>query len=784
MSDANTRRLTFDGFQAQDEKRREALLALGNGVLSWRACAVEAGKASDVHYPGLYHAGWYDNAPRTVNGTTVALEALVNLPDPFGLSISLDGKQWFDLSAAQLQRYRQSADFERGELTRQIEFQWADHAFSLVETRWVSMAQADLAVLRWSLDIAGEATSLWVRSTLDAGVRNALIERDRDYEGQRLQDIRLEHDASGNAWAHAALSDRTRSVTVACHTTLSSAQDAWQSHIKDYRLVQTSRCEVAAGETLHITKHVQVTVDGAVALPAPHDVARLQVAHREAWQQVWSHMPVHIESAALERALNFGAWHLVQTLSPLSSEHDLGFPARGWQEGYFGQIFWDEIFAFPFLCGHFPDAARTVLHYRYKRLEAARTLAKNAGFNGAMFPWRSGSSGTEQTPPFQFNPLSERWMPDHTYLQRHSGCAVAYDIWQLYLATGDQQLLAGPGGEMLVEIARFGASLTRFDNATERFWITDVLGPDEYHVSYPGAREPGLDNNAYTNLMVVWTLSRALQALELLDTEQAADLRLRTGLDAAEIEQWRQISQRMFVPFLGDRIISQFAGYEQLEHAPEGWFDGDQPRLDWLLESRHDHCDNYQLTKQADVLMLLHLLVPAELCALVQQLGYDFDLHACRRTADYYLQRITHESSLSKMVCAGALAHLDPDESWLHFLETLDTDLQAPSDSGTVEGIHLGAMAGALDVLHRHYLGLRPTVEGLRVLPAPPQGLGDASVRLLFRNAWLQASLTRGVLRIESEPGSPVVDLFHAGQCISLQPGQGVELAVAGGGER
>ena len=35
--------------------------------------------------------------------------------------------------------------------------------------------------------------------------------------------------------------------------------------------------------------------------------------------------------------------------------------------------------------------------YRYRRLGEARVAAREAGYRGAMFPWQSGSEGTEET---------------------------------------------------------------------------------------------------------------------------------------------------------------------------------------------------------------------------------------------------------------------------------------------------------------------------------------------------------------------------------------------------
>lgn len=224
-------------------------------------------------------------------------------------------------------------------------------------------------------------------------------------------------------------------------------------------------------------------------------------------------------------------------------------------------------------------------------------------------------------------------------------------------------------------------------------------------------------------------------------------------------------------------MLSQFEGFEHLQPAPEGWLRDEQPRLDWWLEARGDSCDRYQVSKQADVLMLLHLFPPAHLHSLLERLGYRLDEAALKRTLDYHLAHISHESSLSQVVCAGALAQFDPAASWEYFQQSLQVDLDAPSRSGTIEGVHLGAMAGSLDVLQRHYLGLWLALDGLHVLPKAPAALGDVDWQLRYRGARLQVRLQGETLRIAADIGNLSHCLIrHNGGRAWLRPGETLEL--------
>ena len=69
--------------------------------------------------------------------------------------------------------------------------------------------------------------------------------------------------------------------------------------------------------------------------------------------------------------------------------------------------------------------------------------------------------------------------------------------------------------------------------------------------------------------MVAWLCGVAQEILSLLPATRADALRGKLGLGDEELRRWADTSRRMFIPFHGDGIISQFEGYEDL------------PELDW-----------------------------------------------------------------------------------------------------------------------------------------------------------------------------------------------------------
>src|SRR6185437_13521247 len=128
--------------------------------------------------------------------------------------------------------------------------------------------------------------------------------------------------------------------------------------------------------------------------------------------------------------------------------------------------------------------------------------------------------------------------------------------------------------------------------------------------------------------------------------------------------------------------------------------------LDLILEAEGDSPNCYKLSKQADVLMLFYLFSADELKALFTRLGYPFDGALIPKTINYYLRRTSHGSTLSGTVHAWVLARSCRRGSWSLFSEALRSDVGDIQGGTTPEGIHLGAMAGTLDLLQRCYTGL------------------------------------------------------------------------------
>jgi trehalose/maltose hydrolase-like predicted phosphorylase/beta-phosphoglucomutase-like phosphatase (HAD superfamily) len=792
--------LTYDGFDPARQGLREALCAVGNGYFVTRGALPEAA-ADEVNYPGTYVAGLYNRAETEIAGRTVENEDLVNVPNWLPLAFRVAGGPWFDMASAEVLEHRLELDLRQGTLTRRLRFKDAEgRRTGVVQRRLVSMKDEHLAGLETTFTAENWSGPMQVRSGLDGRVVNAGVKRYRDLNGRHLEVLHAgEADAetielqaeTNQSHVRVALAARTRLLRdgqAAQAERRLVTEPGFVAHELEVELEQGRPATVEKVVALYTSRDRAISeslLDARQEAQGAADFAQLLARHEGTWRILWNRVDIALDSANewAETVLHLHIFHLLQTVSPHTVHLDVGVPARGWHgEAYRGHIFWDELFIFPFLNFQRPVLASALLDYRYARLGAARAAAREAGYQGAMFPWQSGSNGQEETQQLHLNPKSGRWLPDHSHRQRHVNIAIAYNVWQHYLVTGSTGFLRFVGAELLVEIARFWASITTFNAEQDRYEILGVMGPDEYHEAYPGADRPGLDNNTYTNVMAVWVLQRALEALEVLPPHYRQELVAELGIGDEELDRWRDIGRRMKVVFHADGVLTQFEGYEDLlEFDWEGYREryGDIARLDRLLEAEGDSTDRYKLAKQADVLMLLYLLSRSELQELLAGLGYQVDEEQLARTVDYYLARTSHGSTLSGVVSAWVLTRYQPEEAWRFLQHALESDVADVQGGTTAEGIHLGAMAGTVDIVLRSLAGLRPRGEVLRFDPALPPQVKQVRFSVHYRGHRVEVTLAEDRLEVSSRPGrAQPIKLLVRDQTVELTPGARHEFSL------
>jgi len=450
--------------------------------------------------------------------------------------------------------------------------------------------------------------------------------------------------------------------------------------------------------------------------------------HRRAWASRWN--GAHLDLSGDPDLARDARFALAHVLASVDDTDGAAVGARGLTgPAYRGHVFWDaDVFVLPVLAATHPPAARAMLEYRVRRLPAARDAARAEGRAGARFPWESADRGVDVTPDHAHD-RAGRVVPIRTGAHEvHVVGCVAWAAAHYLDWTGDEAFAAGPGTELLVETARYWASCARTD-ADGRAHLYGVIGPDEYH-------EP-VDDNAFTNVLARWNLRRA-----------AAAVARSGGVPTAERDRWCQIADALvdgYDPATGR--YEQFAGFFDLEPlviadlAPRRPVAADL----WLGYRRVREA---QVVKQADVLMLHHLL-PDEVPP-----------GSLAPNLDFYEPRTAHGSSLSPGIHAALLARAgraDEARRWLALTARIDLDDITQTTAG---GVHLATMATVWHALAFGALGVRPHPDRLELDPRVPPEWGVLEVRLHHRG-------TRVTIRASAERLTVVVD---AAATIALGP--------------
>ncbi len=729
----------YGQYQGKRNYGQEAMLTIGNGFFGLRGAYTEAHADAD-NYPGLYTAGLYDQLTTNLNGRQVTNEDLVNLPNAQALSFGVDHQNPFQIKAADIQDIYRSLNLHTGMLTTTMLVQLSTgHALKIQTTKLANFKDWHRLAIRYQITPLNFSGSLQVYSAIDGSVVNANVARYNAFDqrhirvtgtSQQPDSIFLEGQTQSSA-VKFAIGSHLTGPGQALRTPNVNRPNAEQQ-VRQMRSV-----DVQPNHTYTFEKNVVLFTDrettGDLLSTATQELSQASFkdtvdSSTAYWQHRWADADIQISGDMTSQKLTrVNLYHLFTATQAIASgKIDASVNARGLDgEAYRGHVFWDEMFDLPVYALHDPKLARALLMYRYRRLPAAKKNAQDAGYAGAMFPWQSGAVGDEQSQVTHLNPLTNTWDPDYSSLQRHVSLAIAYNVIMYCRITGDHDFMAKYGLEMIQEISKFWLSKTQLDTTDHRYSIGKVMGPDEFHENYPNADTPGLTNNAYTNLMVTWVFNQLAEIRQQLDAATLKRVDHKTAITPHTLQQFTDISHHLKLDINADDIIGQFEGYfklPQLDFRKYRQKYGDISRMDRILKAEGKTPDAYQVAKQADALMAFYNFDAPTVIGLLKQLGYHFPQAALLKNLQFYLDRTTHGSTLSRIVYAALTAMAgNMDQSWQLFSQALFSDYYDIQGGTTAEGIHLGVMGAVTLMSTRYYAGVDALAPELTVTPHLPQ---------------------------------------------------------------
>ena len=658
--------LEVDWRGEEEARLYESLLSVADGVVGTRGSLEEDGPSAA---PAVFAAGVYEPAQGTGQAlVTLPSWAMLSLPASLGA-----GRRLLDLRSGVLWRIVQSGG-----------------TTVFRSARWASLARPGTEVL------VAEAPS-WVLAA---------------EQGKPAAD-RFERRSALGGW-----------VTVRT-----------DNHCRE----TDGRSKGKAGaRSLSLARVVSIETGSAGAPPsdplptARHTAGRpgiegLLAEQRRAWARRWRAGDVEVVGdPELTLAVRFAVFQLSAAAAD-AGEAAVG--ARGLSgPAYAGHVFWDaDVFVLPVLAATHPQAARAMLEYRIRRLDAARRSAHELGRRGARFPWESAADGTDVTPRRGIDELG-RSVPISTgELEEHITADVAWAAWHYASMAGDWGFLEGEGGALVTETARYWASRLSLDG-NGKAHIDGVTGPDEYH--------EGVDDNAFTNLMAAWNLRRGAELIE-----RHVDRGGVTGTSDAELAEarcWRSLAQALVTGYHPEQARhEQFTGYDALE--PLLAADIGRAPLPADLVLGRERLVGSQIVKQADVVMAHHMIPEA------------MPTGSLRGDFDHYLARTTHGSSLSPGVHAAVAARAGYRAEAVNLLDLARRVDMDDLTGTTAAGLHMAALGGLWQAIVFGFAGLRvtsPDDEALVVDPRLPEAWRELRVRLSWHGRTLALRLRNDAVHV------------------------------------
>lgn len=223
---------------------------------------------------------------------------------------------------------------------------------------------------------------------------------------------------------------------------------------------------------------------------------RLLRFHQAAWDSLWKSDIVIEGDAQAQQDVHSMLYHLYSFVreGTALSPSPMGLSGLG----YNGHVFWDtELWMYPALLVMHPELGKSMMEYRFQRLDAARRNAFSKGYKGAMFPWESAATGVEETPVWALSGPFEH----------HITADVAIAAWNYFAVTQDTNWLRERGWPILSATADFWASRVE-RTGPGKFNINNVVAADEW--------AENVDNNAFTNAAAKANLQFATRAAQLL----------------------------------------------------------------------------------------------------------------------------------------------------------------------------------------------------------------------------------------------------------------------------
>jgi kojibiose phosphorylase len=703
-------RIKESEFKKNLQNVRESQFSLGNGLIGSRGVLEEKPKDSQ---PGTYLAGLYDSL-------TAQVAELVNLPNPFYFKFIAFGQK-VGITAMDVVSHERILNTESGTLSRHtIYSDNKKRRYDYQSIRFLSMDNKNIGVMQIILTPLDSDLELEFQTGIDTYVYNLGVATEGRKRHFAVSELSKEENSET-----LVIKTFDKHLNVIYHSGFYYKVGAKKRvHVQD----NVSRVKLKKNQRAVFTKIFYISSFLEKENLAKYKIKSKKVfskalksnfktlinKHMQAWKALWEISDILIEGTAdIQKNVRFNIYHLL-----ICAHSDQGLSSIGARtlsgEGYRGHVFWDaEIFLLPFYAYQFPEVAKNMLLYRYKRIEPAKAIAKAKGYAGVLFPWESAGVGREETPSWAKNLDGTIIKIKTAEFEQHIVSDITYACYNYFQITADKNFMEDYGYEIIFESARFWASRVA-KGKRGKVNILNIMGPDEFHEK--------VNNNAYTNLMAKWNLTTAQSLYRQLKKSKKTYNRLKTKLKLTdkEVKRWLDIASGITIKIKRNRVIEQFDNFSKKKYIEIVNFD--ENNIPLLPEGvRVSDYNKTQFVKQADVIMALYLL------------GDSFDYKTKESNFWFYLRRTLHKSSLSAAVHAIMAAEIGAlSRAYQFFNVALRADI-SDLHGNTHEGVHAASLGGVWQCIIGGFAGVKIQKGILSVSPYMPLTWQSIKFNLFFR---------------------------------------------------
>ena len=281
--------------------------------------------------------------------------------------------------------------------------------------------------------------------------------------------------------------------------------------------------------------------------------------------------------------------------------------------------------------------------------------------------------------------------------------------------------------------------------------------------------------------MVAWLFGKVTEYLESVPEEKMGPLLKKINLSGGEIEKWKDIKNKLTLHISDEGIIAQFEGYFGLQELDWDHYRQEYDnihRMDRIMKAEGKSPDDYKVAKQADTLMAWYNLGTDQVSSLLSDMGYQKDLATLEANFDYYIQRTSHGSTLSRIVHAFLANELGrSDLAWEMYMEALSSDYVDIQGGTTAEGIHAGVMGSTLLFIIQSIAGIHFRDEVLSVNPALPAGWKKIRFNFAFRKKYYTFEIFREKITISVDAlDDQLIEIKTSGKIHGIVPGKVFEV--------